>query len=226
MNFGEMIALVSDDLIDERLSNAQIQNAINQALRFYGRKTFYFNTIKDVITAAQGQEYYDVTNSALLVADVYTIQTVRYNNSTMSVALYPTQDATIENVSTAAPDYPVPRYYAYAQMQLRLFPVPKEAGTITIIATRMLPPLVADGDSNIFLERADELIRQAAKRYIAFNTLHDQPLGDRCAALEAEEYASLLAENRAREPAEPMQSPTDLINLPAGSGFYDIALDR
>jgi hypothetical protein len=226
MNFGELVAQIADDLIDERLSNAQIQNAINQAIRFYSRKTFYFTTIKDVITAVPGQAYYDETNSSLLVADLYTLQTVRYSNAEISVALYPAEDASIENVSISSPDYPFPRYYAYAQMQLRLYPLPKEAGTITIIATRMLPKLVEDTDSNVFLERADELIRQAAKRYISFNNLHDQALGDRCAALEAEEYASLLAENRNREPAVPMQSPIDLINLPGGNTYYDITLDR
>jgi len=226
MNFGEIVALIADDLIDERLTNVQIQNAVNQALRFYSRKTFYFNTIKASLQTVPNQEYYTAFNPDLEVADLYTIQTIRYENGEVSIALRPMSDASMENVSPLTSSYVLPSYYTYAQMQIRLFPTPKEIGTLTIIATYMYPKLEADDDTNVFLERADELIRQAAKRYIAFNVLHDTGLGDRVSTMEAEEFASLQAETRAREPVVPMKVSSDLFALTYSSlGSYDVVTD-
>lgn len=226
MNFGELVALIADDLVDERLTNVQIQNAVNQAMRFYSRKTFYFNTIKDTINVIPGQEYYVTTNASIFMADLYTIQTVKFrpNGDPNGWPLVNKADATIENAVQGGTVKP--SHWAYAQMQLRLYPIPDIAGSITILATYMYPKLAEDDDTNVFLERADELIRQAAKRYLAFNVLHDQGLGDRAASMEAEEFASLQAENRNRDPVELMEAPNDLVSLAGPSGMYDIRIDR
>jgi hypothetical protein len=178
------------------------------------------------VDVVPGQAYYPVTNSDIFIADLFTLQTVKFvPTGEQGWPLIVKADETIENTNPGAATERSPMYYAYAQMQLRLFPVPVRTGKCTIIATYMYPKFTSDEDSNVFLERSDELIRQAAKRYIAYNTLHDQALGDRCAGLEAEEYASLLAENRAREPVEPMQVHSDLVALSYGSNMYDVRND-
>lgn len=227
MNFGEMVALITDDLIDERLTNGQIQNAINQALKYYSRKTFYFNTIKDNIAVNPTQEYYTTLNSTALFTNHYSIQIIKFTPSgeIEGWEVKPKTDAVIEGAIVGNTSQRVPTHYSYAQMQLRLYPVPNVAGNLSIIATYQYPFLSGDTATHVFLERADELIRQAAKRYIAFNILHDQPLGDRCAAMEAEEFASLRAETMARDPVEPLVVDETLVLLPSGSVVYDIRSD-
>lgn len=225
MNFGEMVAQIADDLVDERLTNVQIQSAINTAMRFYSRKTFYFNKIKTGVNVVVGTPYYTLTNSAIFIADLYTLQTVMFTPTAEDgYPLTQTHDYKIEN---SVPNTGrAPTHYSYAEMQLRLYPTPNKAGVCSILATYMYPRLTGDAETNPFLERADELIRQAAKRYLAFNILHDNALGDRCAALEAEEFASIVAESIAREPIEPLQAASDLVIMSGAGGAYDYRIDR
>lgn len=224
MNFGEMVAQIADDLVDERLTTPQIQNAVNQALRFYSRKTFYFNKIKTAVSVLVGTEYYALTNTAIFIADLYTIQTVKFTpTGEDGYPLTQTYDYKIEEAKLNTDR--APTHWSYAEMQLRLYPVPNKAGTCSILATYMYPRLTGDAETNPFLERADELIRQAAKRYLAFNILHDSGLGDRCAALEAEEFASIVAESLAREPIEPLEVGTDLAYMTGNRGTYNWVTD-
>ena len=91
-----------------------------------------------------------------------------------------------------------PLSYAYYAQQIRLYPMPSAARTITMAYVYWLAALSAGGDSNAWTTDAEELIRARAKKNLATDVLYDDGLAQRMDAREASALAELLAETRRR----------------------------
>ena len=113
-----------------------------------------------------------------------------------------------------------PYLFAVYKENIRLYPIPDAAYTVTLSYVYRLTTLSADGDENAWTDDAEELIRQCAKRRIALNYLMTEEVASRFAGLEREAFMEMMAENRRRRPntllRAPAMLPPDTFNINTG----------
>jgi len=210
MNFGQIRALILDDLIDSRITVSQANQAINDAINFYEGKTFYFNTGGIAVILVPDQEYYSVaTNAAVPIENVISIKYVQCIYGGVNRLLTPVPEpeiAAAQNGSIRG----MPTVFCYSVQRIRVFPIPITAGSLIIRMTWHIDDTTNDAATNIWTENASELLRQSAKRRIALNVLHDTELAQNIIPMEEEAYNALLAESRRRVANTELRSPSDL----------------
>jgi hypothetical protein len=214
MTLAELRALITDDLIDNRLTVAQINRAINDAINFYERKEFYFNQTASTtesyvsVPIVANQEYY----SSPSIPDYVRITYIEARIGGSQITLNPFQDADIAEVQNGQAQG-LPRAFTYVNQKLRIYPVPTSSGTMLIQATTKGSDLTSDSQSNVWTIEAVELIRQSAKRRLAINILHDTDLAGIIAPMEQEAYDGLLAESRRRNAQRKLYTPADIAGI-------------
>ena len=197
--YAEMRARIADELAnDGDITTAQINYAIQDAIKLYERREWWFNTAVGTFTTVANQEAYTSTDWSVLDTQVQIdAMTVTYNNVLSPVV--PIDYAELDSIQNGY-IVAVPTNFAYYRQSLWLYPIPNGAYTITVSYSKRLTTLSADSDTNAWTTEAEELIRQSAKRRIALNYLQADDLAARFATMEREAYAALLAENRMRLP--------------------------
>lgn len=186
---------IMDELADQgTITTDQVKKAIWRSIEFYQRRDWWFLQKTATFNTVIGQEYY----GAAALADIPNIRNiVTLKRTANDLTLLGVDNDEIE----AAQDgnsTGTPCQFAYWESQIRLHPVPVVVEQLKITYFRRLPALSADSDSNAFTTEAEELIRQAAKRRIALDVLHDEGLATRCTASEKLAYDELLSENAQR----------------------------
>jgi hypothetical protein len=202
---GELRATILDDLIDSRLTTPQVNRAINDAINFYEKKSFYFNGFNKSVTLIGGQEYYTSSD----IPDYVSIEYIEFTTGGLRIKVMPVDDsyiAALQNGGVTGTPYA----FSYIHQQLRFFPIPSSGIMATVQAAVKFPPLADDSSSNVWTTEAEELIRQSAKRRLALNILHNVELAQSVMPLEQEAYDALLAESRRRYPVRVLTSPGDL----------------
>lgn len=204
--FADMRARIADELAnDGDISSAQINYAILDAIKFYERREWWFNSNIGTFNTVFGQEFYTSVDWPELSSQIQIdAMTVTYNGikSPLKALDYVTIDDIQNNYVIA-----VPRHFAYYDQAIRLYPIPNGGYPITVSYAKRLTDLSADADSNAWTNEAEELIRQSAKRRIAINYLQSEEVAARFAGLEREAYTALLQENRSRQPNTILRSP-------------------
>ena len=209
-----MINRIQDELVNESLTVAQIKNAIGSAISDYENVTFFFNVkygtaSAPTFTTVSGQEYYTVTDQAdipNIVKIVSASTTVSGYNSPLYSRDYAWIDANQTGLATGSP-----QYYAYFAQSIRLYPIPDAAYKVNLDYTYKFADLVADADTNAWMNDGEEMIRQAAKYRIAMDILHVDDIAGRCRRMEIDAYDGLLEENRNRWP-DPRLAMPDILN--------------
>jgi hypothetical protein len=212
--FKDMQDRISDDLVNESITTTQIQNAILSSIKLYERRAFWFMQTVGTFSTVAAQEYYSTTDFADM-ANIKSIHSVLVTNvvkTPLNDADYNSVDAMQTGSVTGAPSH-----YTYYQKKLRLYPIPDAVYTVTISYTRQYAALSSDTDENDWTNEAEELIRQAAKRRLALDILHDTDMASRISTLEREAYDELLSENRRRSPKKTLTT-----NLPVGAEAFDM----
>ena len=200
-----MRARISDDLVNEELSNSQIDNAIRSSIAFYEAQRFWFNETVSTFTTVAAQEYY--TSSDL--ADIpYIVQFVNalVTNNGVKYEIIPVDFDAIDDMQTGALTT-VPTHYAYYKSQIRLYPIPDAAYTVTLAYIKKASAVSSDSDTNNWFTDGEELIRQAAKFRLAMDVLHAEDIAARAAAMRDDAYKGLLAENAKRMPQRVLYPP-------------------
>jgi hypothetical protein len=203
--YVDMQTRIADDLVDTAVTTAQIKNAILTAVSDYDSARFFFNQKTATFSTVAAQEYYttaalsDIPNivsidSALITYSGYKSQLVAVDYSTMDAE----QDGTITSA---------PYWYAYYGQQIRLFPIPDAVYTVTLSYLYKFTTLSADSDTNAWMTDGEEMIRQAAKRRLALDTLRDPELAAICKSLEEDAYDGLLMETRLKLPNKKLAVP-------------------
>lgn len=219
--YSVMRARIADEISDSNLTT-QINRAIQSAIAHYERQRFYFNTrVTDTFALVADQEYYGSSDLAaipnlLAIDDMYaTISGSRYQIVPVSF-----DDIAAEQTGTLEADPPY--RYAYHAQQIRMFPVPSAARTVTMADHYRLTALSADGDSNAWTTDAEELIRQRAKAIVRIDVEgHPGAIAEMQArslagktTLNALEEAALLAlrrETRLRRSIRELRMPAGLV---------------
>lgn len=205
--YSDMRARIADELAnDGDITSAQINYAIQDTIKVYERRSWWFNTNVGTFTTVANQEYYTATDwPAITDAVQIDAMTVTYNGVKTSVM--PVDFDSIDEIQT---NYAIsiPRNYAYYDQSIRMYPIPSGAYTITVAYVMRLTTLSADSDTNAWTTEAEELIRQGAKRRIALNYLSSEEVAARYAGLEREAYTMMLAEQRSRQPNTLLRTST------------------
>ena len=204
--YATMRSRIADELAKDSITS-NINSAIQSAIKFYEREKFYFNTrVTDTFTTVANQEYYGSAALAAIpdlieIDDMYaTVDSTRYH-------LTPMTFEEMAGLQTGAVTGDPPSAYCYYAQQIRLYPIPSAARTITMADHYRLTALSADSDTNAWTTDAEELIRCHAKHDLAQNVLYDDGLAERMEKRIPALLAALRRETRKRRGMRVLRMP-------------------
>lgn len=194
-----------DDLLVETsgAGNSPIGLEIARAIQFYQPQRFWFN-----------EKRATVTFSTVIDQDTYTLADNEYISDLIRIDwMMITENGASFDVEQIDPAYMDrllgassvlvggPRRYAYYDQQLRLYPRPNAVLPVQIAGVIPMPAPVSDGEANnVWMTKAEELIRARAKRNLYLNWLGgtDRETIATMQSLEAEKLDALKRETSSR----------------------------
>jgi hypothetical protein len=208
-DYSTMRTRIADELAnDGDITTAQINYAIQDTIKQYERRPWWFNQKTATFPTIASQEYYgssdlaDIPNIVQIIAATVTVSNLKAPLKALDyVSIDDEQDGSVTGE---------PRVFASFKNEIRLFPIPNDAYTITLSYIYRLTALSADADTNAWMVEAEELIRSGAKRRIALNYLESEEVAARFAVMEREAFTELQAENRRRWPNTILRIPAML----------------
>lgn len=208
-DYSTMRTRIADELAnDGDITSAQINYAIQDTIKQYERRPWWFNQKTGTFSTVDGQEYYGSADLAD-IPDIVQIISATLTVSSLKAPLRAVDYVTIDDEQDGSVEGE-PRVFASFKEEIRLYPIPNGVYTVTLSYIYRLTALSADGDSNAWTTDAEELIRQGAKRRIALNYLESEEVAARFAVMEREAFAELQAENRRRWPNTVLRVPAML----------------
>lgn len=195
--YADMRNRIADEIQDTNL-NTQINFAIQDAIKLYQSKRFYFNQTSGTFVTVANQEFY---GSAALadIPNIIEIDFMHINLNNTLLAMYPVDAASIDAAQNGSVVDDPPRKYAYYGQQIRLFGLPGTSGrTITLYYHTRLAALSGDSDTNAWMVDGEILIRQAAKRILNEDVVKDDEEAARAGQLEKNAFDALQAETAKR----------------------------
>lgn len=206
--YAIMRARIADEYVNESITTAQINSAIQTAIKHYERKPFFFNQKTGTFATVASQEYYSSSDNAD-IDDIVHIFAATVTDNSLKTKLFPVDFGAMDECQDGSVTG-LPEQLAYFKQQIRLYPIPDAVYTVTLAYVYRFAALSADGDSNAWTTDAEELIRQRAKRTLALDILHADDLAGRAGALEQEALSELMAEGRRRLPNTTLRVPVML----------------
>lgn len=187
-SYGDMQSRIADEILRTDLT-AQIQNAIQTAIKQYERTPFYFNEVRQeaAFNTKQGQEFYTVADAAL-IASMLTLHRVTVTVSGNRYTMNPRTPEYMEDTSVNPIVLGQPVDYAYFAKQLRFYPIPDNTYPVALSGIKRLFTLQNATDANSWTSDAELLIRSRAKYELAVHVLRD---ADMAAAMRASEESAL-----------------------------------
>lgn len=175
--------------------SAQIANAINDAIKFYGRERFWFNQSRNItFITVDGQQAYGALDQ-VLIPNLIKIDDIFFSDDKYPLDRYSATDFEMLTGGSTANGRPCA--YTYTDNQIFLYPTPNAAYTLRLYAHYRLPVL-ADGDTNAWTDDAEELIRTHAKQILYLDSLEDDQGAARMGVKIPELLSVLRAETSAR----------------------------
>lgn len=192
--YGDLKTRIADELNRADLT-AQIAKSVLSAVRFYAKKRFAGNEKVGTITSISGTRYYGTSTASpgTLPTDIAEIDAL---DATVSGRTYRIEHRPFDEIDALDSGTTLtgtPRLWGWYQNQIRIYPTPNGAYTLTLAYQYVLTELSADGDTNIWTNECEELIRARSKKDIAMNILRFRDLAADMAALEAESFRQLKA---------------------------------
>lgn len=170
--------------------SVSISDAISNSIGFYQKKRFAFNQVRDDISTVAGQEFY---SSPDIPSDIAEIDSISIEVNGRKVMLdeksYDWMEKTITS-STQSQPYS----WAWYANQIRLYPIPDSAYTLTISYLQVIDE-PADGDSNAWTTDAAMLIKHAALEGVFRDRLLNVTMSQVHSAIKDREYARLRKES-------------------------------
>jgi hypothetical protein len=178
---------VADKLMRSSLSS-QIDESINDAIRFYQSYRFWFNEKTATFNTVASQKAYSSSDS--IPTDIVEIDNVKITVS--SSFYYPERVSFKEiedmDISSATG---VPNYYSYYKENFYFYLIPDSIYVVTVAYLQSYSDLSLDADNNDFTNSATKLIEYRALRYINSDILRNDEDANRYKGLELEEFTSL-----------------------------------
>lgn len=190
--YGTLLSDVLDDLDRDDIT-AQAQTAINAAIDHYEHEPWWFTEVRATTSTTDGDEYVELPDN---FEDLYSL-TININNNT-----YPLLQRTFYEMDEqfiASNLYKGrPTDFSIFDEQIRLYPIPDDAYTLTLAYSKSLGDLSTATDSNEWTTTCKDLVRFHAAADLATNKLQDQARGDRFKMQEMSEYNKLRGHHTRR----------------------------
>jgi hypothetical protein len=191
--YGDMQTRIADEIHRDDLTS-QIQNAILSAVAFYAGQRFSGNEKRGTITTISGTRFYatDTASPGTLPTDIAEIDSVVLTVSGRDYQLERVAYDHLESIDAGATlTLGDPTVWAWYSGQLRLYPTPNAARTVTLSYQTILTALSSSSDSNFWTNDGEALIRSRAKRSLAMHYTMDQVLSQAMGVAEQEELTAL-----------------------------------
>lgn len=164
--FGQMVGRIREDLDRGSSYDARIKQAIVDAIRFYRSRRLPFNTKRARAVTQPGQETYP------LPLDWIEADFLRLEDSGNRDPLREVTYDWIEDHGRADNISGRPMAYAVQHQELRLYPIPDKSFTLALSFLYDLQNVslsASDGESNAWMDEAEELIRKHAMSDLLVN---------------------------------------------------------
>lgn len=166
--FAQMRSVIADDL-DRTDLTTQIDRAINRAIEHYEKEPFWFKeTVSTFSTTATTKIY----TTSVIPTDISEIDRMEVVDSGDDFPLTEVTFDEIEDMDTGHYEG-VPKFYAYYDDSIYLYPIPDDTYTIRIAYTKTYSQLSADADTNDWTTEAEDLIECHALSTIYARTIKD-----------------------------------------------------
>lgn len=196
---------IADELVNEEITDAQIDRAIVSAIQTYDDGNWWFNQETDSFSTVAAQETYTEAELEDLpnIVDMVSLKVSNGSSTTSLIAmtysaLVDTQDGTVTGI---------PTNYAIFAGRLWLYPIPDAAYTVTAYYAYKLPTLAQDADTNNWMTDGETLIRQTAKIILATDILQADDVANRFIPLADQALTKLRGENARRMPKKTLSMP-------------------
>ena len=191
---AELKSRIATELARTDLTS-QIANAVNDAIKFYGRERFWFNQSRTItFTTVDGQQAYGEADQSL-IPDLIKIDGIFFSTDKYPLDRYSSTDFEMLTGGSSANGRPYA--FTYTDEQIFLYPTPNDAYTMRIYAHYKLPT-IEDSETNAWTDDAEELIRTHAKQVLYLDTLEDDQGAARMGVKITDLLAGLRAETSAR----------------------------
>ncbi len=187
---GGLKEQIASDLHRSDLTT-QIALAIAESVAEYQGRRFAFNQARDSFATVAATEYY---GSGVIPADIAEIDSLKLTYSGTTYTLEPVSFGWIEDVSSTTNTGRPTRWAWYAQ-EIRLYPIPDAAYTVSIAYLQKIDVPSSDGESNAWTTTAKELIRHASVKRLCRDTLQDYQRAEFAQAAEERQWRVLLRES-------------------------------
>jgi hypothetical protein len=166
---------IASDLHRSNLT-AVIASAITDAIAEYQGRRFAFNQVRDTFLTVAGQEFYaEGTDPDDIPDDIAELDAVTATINGRRCRLDPWSFGEGETFSTMTTSLGQPTRFAWYAQQIRLYPIPDGAYTVTLSYLQRIAAPASDATSNAWTTEAEQLIRAAVKKSICRDYLRDQP---------------------------------------------------
>lgn len=200
--FASMAAAIADDVDDTTGEYAsQIISAIQNAIRYCQRESFYFNETRDItFQTVDGQEWYGAADNANIPTLVQISAAYSEDAAGQRTTLYREDPEEIERLADNGSSRGEPYAFTYFNRQIRLYPIPSvPVFTIRLqVGPYRLAPLTSDSDTNAWFTEAYDMVKARAKYILAKDTLKDAEVAAEALNDYADQFASLKAETSRR----------------------------
>lgn len=191
---ADLKSRIALELARTDLSN-QIANAIDDAIKYYGRERFWFNQSRNItFTTVAAQQSYGAADQAL-IPSLIKIDDIFFSTEKYPLDRYSPTDFEFLTGGTTANGKPYA--YTYTDSQILLYPTPNDSYTMRLYAHYKLPS-ISDNGTNAWTDDAEELIRTHAKQLLYLDSLEDDQGATRMGVKIPELLAGLRAETSAR----------------------------
>lgn len=188
LTFGDMQKRIANEALGRASAN-DIRNAIQDAIAQFERESFWFNDMRtydpvDGLVTTRGKEFYGGQDLPVLLTmpHIRRIMVLAFANR------YPLRNRTqqwIDDQSVSTNWMGLPTDWCWIGGAIRIYPIPMDNYPLIITGTIRFPSLVADTDTNPWMNEGERLIRAEAKRLLFVEINRD---AEQAARMEAEVY--------------------------------------
>jgi len=178
---GVMRTRIINETLRDDLTQQQLTDAINEAIKLWEGQRFHFNEKRYLLDTVPGQEYYGIT--AADGEEIMEVDSITITVSNMPYPLTPRTQGWFDEFQSPAAIYTgQPDSYGLYGNELRLYPIPDAAGpnsgsyqiTISALARLGPNPLSDANDTNEWMTEGECLIRPQAKLLLYRDLLRDE----------------------------------------------------
>lgn len=153
-----------------------ISKAVNKAIRYCERETYYFNETRDeTFITVNGREWYGEGDNVNIPTLVHIEKVYCEDASGQRTEILRYRPSDIELLADNSASRGEPYCYTYFGQRIRLYPIP--AATVYTIRLQLAPyrltALVDDNDSNAWTTEAYDMIVARGKYNVCKDTLKD-----------------------------------------------------